>query len=274
MQWQWQKGNKLTYLTIPKWSQLGVEIAFSSRHGGISANPYASLNLGLHVGDEPEKVIKNREIFLSEFGLSLQSCILPQQVHGIKVSEVSNKELGLGMGEQSSAIPSCDGLITKEQIGLLSLYADCVPLYFYSPKAEIVGLAHAGWKGTANQIVNNVLTQIKQAGGASADCHVAIGPCIGPCCYEVGEDVAAYFLRGDFSVKNENSPILKQIGDRKYQLDLAKANYNLLLKAGVKAENISLANLCTACNPELFFSYRRDGNTGRMASFIVKHGRN
>jgi len=263
MEWEWRKQNNLLYLTIPQWLEWGVEVAFSTREAGVSEKPYASLNLGLHVGDDPDKVVENRMIFLSELGGSLQESVMAQQVHGINVTLVSDKDQGRGMREQISAIPDCDGLLTQDHTGLLCLYADCVPLFFYSPKTKIVALAHAGWKGTARQIVKEILARISQAGGSSDDCFAAIGPCIGACCYTVGEEVAENF-RENF---NE---VLSKTAERKYQLDLVKANLSLLLEAGVQAEHIAIANLCTCCHPELFYSYRREGITGRMAAYIKK----
>jgi YfiH family protein len=178
---------------------------------------------------------------------------------------VSHAEEGRGMWESTTAVPECDGMVTQEDIGLMCFYADCVPLLFFHPPTGMVGLAHAGWKGTVNKIIREVFKKIREAGGTAQDCFAAIGPCIGSCCYEVGEDVAAVF--------NENfndTDILARIIPGKYQLDLVKANLGLLLEEGVPPENISTANLCTSCHNDVFFSYRKERITGRMAAFIMK----
>lgn len=262
--WKWQRGKTLDYLTIPEWSKWGVKAVFSIRKAGVSKGPYSSLNLALHVNDQPEDVLQNRKIFLAEFGSSTENCVAAEQIHGIRVVSVSAKDKGLGMLEMKDAIPQCDGMVTVEGIGLFCFYADCVPLYFYNPPTGMVGLAHAGWQGTAQKIVKEVLTKIKSAGGFPEDCFAAIGPCIGSCCYQVGENVASIFR------ENFNDSILTEISKGKYRLDLVEANRILLISEGIPPENISIAGMCTACHSDLFYSYRREGITGRMAAFIIK----
>lgn len=263
--WKWQRGKKLDYFTIPRWSELGVKAVFSTRSGGVSKLPYSSLNLALHVDDNPEDVLHNREIFLAEMEYSAKDCVVAQQVHGTRVATVTAKDKGLGMLVMTDAIPECDGMVTSNEVGLLCFYADCVPLYFYDPPTGTVGLAHAGWKGTAHGIVREVLARIKAAGGAPETCLAAIGPCIGGCCYEVGENVVSVF-RENF---NKLSMFTK-IGQGKYKLDLVGANHLLLTAEGISPENISVAGMCTACFPDSFYSYRREGLTGRMAAFLAK----
>jgi YfiH family protein len=265
MGWEWNKGKRLNYLTIPEWSAMGVKLAFSTRNGGVSKSPYSFLNLALHVNDRPEAVLHNRELFLSELGCSAESCVAGEQVHGTKVFLVSEQDRSRGMQRMEGAIPQCDALLTLTDAGLLSYYADCVPLFFYCPPIKLVGLAHAGWQGTAKGIVKEVLTKIKSLGGLPEDCLVAIGPCIGACCYEIGEDVASVF-KENF---NDLSMFIK-LNEGKYKLDLAKANQMQLISEGIPTSNIYKAKMCTACHAEHFYSYRRDGITGRMAAFIMK----
>ncbi|HHV63862.1 MAG TPA: peptidoglycan editing factor PgeF [Peptococcaceae bacterium] len=263
--WKWQRGRTLTYLTIPGWSKLGVMAAFAVRTGGASENPYSSLNLALHVGDDPEAVLHNRALFLGELGYESKDCVAAEQVHGTRVLWVTAKDRGRGMQSLEDALPKCDGMVTGEKVGLLCFYADCVPIYFFEPRTGLIGLAHAGWLGTAHKIAQEMLTIIKSAGGRPENCLAAIGPCIGPCCYEVGENVL-----NAFSENFHNLAMFSSKGEGKYYLDLVKANQMLLLAEGLWPENISIAGLCTACQPENFFSYRRDGVTGRMAAFIGK----
>jgi YfiH family protein len=263
MGWEWKQGKTIDFLTIPHWTQLGAEVAFSARRHGVSASPYAALNLGLHVGDDPARVLQNRNLFLAEFGQPLAGCTAARQVHGTTVVTVTEADRGRGMREAESALPDCDGMVTGSDTALMAFYADCVPLFFFEPACGMVGLAHAGWRGTAHNIVKEVMNKLRTAGGKAEACLAAIGPCIGSCCYEVGEEVAICFRENFHQVLTASAP-------GKYRLDLVRANFELLVAAGIKPENIAVANLCTACRQEHFYSYRRDGVTGRMAALIRK----
>jgi YfiH family protein len=265
MRWQLFHGKNIDYLTIPEWSELGANLAFSLRDGGVSKAPYCSLNLALHVDDSPENVLQNRRIFLEELGCSFADCTAVSQVHGNKVIEVGEQDKGIGVRELDPNIPECDGMVTTSNIALLGFYADCVPLYFFEPQAKIVGLAHAGWKGTALNINQKILHKIQSLGGSLENCLVAIGPCIGPCCYEVGEEVATVFTK-----EARGSDLISKSGSDRYSLDLAGVNKSQLIREGICPEHIVQAPFCTACHKDLFYSYRREGSTGRMGAFIQK----
>ena len=263
MEWNLTSGKKLIYLSIPEWSQLGAMVGFSTRGGGGSKDPFTSLNLALHVNDDEIDVLHNRDIFLAEFNMDSENCVTAEQVHGTKINRVTTKDQGRGMKDIKTAFSKCDGLVTQDEIGLLCFFADCVPIYFFNPKIGMIGLAHAGWKGTAAKIVSKLIEEIRYAGGSDKDTLAAIGPCIRECCYEIDENVASFF-------KNYlGTPILKKQAE-KYKLNLAEANKEVLISEGVLPENIVISKLCTACNPDLFYSYRRDGLTGRMAAFVQK----
>lgn len=264
MAWEWRQGLYSNYLTIPGWEKEGIQIGFSSRQGGISNGPYRSLNLGLHVGDRADDVLMNRQRWLAEWGADWPDFTVGEQVHGSEVIWIKEEDGGKGSRELSSAIPGVDGLLTKGNLGLMAFFADCVPLFFYHPVVRAVGIAHAGWKGTAAKIGLKVLALLTEAGGDPADCWVGIGPGIGPCCYEVDERVTGYFR---FNCKGDS--LLKPVWPGHYQLDLWQANMEMLQNAGIRRENISLAGICTSCRAEEFFSHRRDGvPTGRMAGWI------
>lgn len=264
MSWKWNKRGSLTYLTIPKWQAEGIDLGFSTRVGGVSEFPYDSFNLGLHVGDDPTAVLENRKHWLDQWGASLSEVAVGEQVHGTNVLWVNKEDGGRGSRESETAIPATDGLVTQSPVGLMAFFADCVPLFFYYPDLKAVGIAHAGWKGTAHKIGQKVLECFEEAGGRTADAWVAIGPSIGPCCYSVDERVAAQF-RSNY----HDTPFLHSQEDGHYLLDLWEANKTLLLGKGVRPENIDVASTCTADNPEWFFSHRRDGAlTGRMAGWI------
>lgn len=159
-----------------------------------------------------------------------------------------------------------DGLITNiKGIALSTYHADCVPIYFYDKVNKVIGMAHAGWKGTLNNIaqvmVNNM---VKDFSSRLKDIHVALGPSIGVCCYEIGEEVAILFKER----YPYNSHILVE-KDNKIYLDLWNVNMVNLLNAGIRKENIYLSDYCTSCNTDTVFSYRKEkGTTNRMLAVI------
>lgn len=264
MAWQWRQGSILEYLSIPEWEAQGVQIGFSARKGGVSDSPYKSLNLGFHVGDKPKNVLENRSRWLSEWGAIWSDFVMVEQVHGTQVVWVDKESGGRGARSLETVIPKNDGLLTQSHMGLMAMFADCVPIYFYHPVIGAVGIAHAGWKGTLGKICLNVLDKLVLAGGKIEDCWVALGPSIGPCCYEVDQAVADRF-KSNF----EQTVFLNPLGSGRFSLDLGEANRNLLLDAGIKSDQIWMASTCTACNGESFFSHRREGApTGRMGGWI------
>ena len=264
MSWNWHKNESLPYLTVPRWQAEGIDLGFSTRVGGVSQVPYDTLNLGLHVGDDPTAVLENRKRWLDQWSVSWSRVAVGEQVHGTNVLWVKEEDGGRGILEVETSIPAVDGLVTQSNISLMAFFADCVPLFFYYPDLKAVGIAHAGWKGTAHKIGQKVLERFEEAGGCTEDAWVAIGPSIGPCCYSVDEIVAEQF-RANFG----ETPFLQTQGDGHYLLDLWEANRMLFLEKGVRPENIEVASICTADNPEWFFSHRRDGSrTGRMTGWI------
>ncbi len=266
MSWKWHTRGSLTYLTVPKWQAAGINLGFSTRVGGASLVPYDTLNVGLHVGDDPKAVLENRKRWFDQWGVPWTRVVVGEQVHGTNMIWVNENDGGRGANELETAIPAVDGLITQTSMGLMAFFADCVPLYFYYPDLGAVGIVHAGWKGTANKIGQKALKHFEEAGGCTESAWVAIGPSIGPCCYTVDEKVAV-----QFRLNYDKTPFLCSQGDGHYLLDLWDANRRLFLEKGVRPENIEVASTCTADNPEWFFSHRRDGaRTGRMAGWISR----
>lgn len=264
MNWTYQLGKSLTYLTLPEWKKQGVEIGFSTRKGGGGVSPYDSLNLGLHVGDVSETVLLNRERWLMEWDASWNDLAIGEQVHGVKVHVVEASDSGRGSRDLETVLPEVDGLVTTSSVGLMAFFADCVPVYFYHPALGAVGIAHAGWKGTVGKIVQRVLREIQALGGEPKECWAALGPSIGPCCYEVDDRVISLFAEAF-----QKTPFIKPTRPGHGMLDLWEANRQLLLEEGVLPENISIASICTACHTNEFFSHRQEGpKTGRMAGWI------
>ena len=241
---------------------------FSGRLGGVSEKPWDSLNMGLHVEDAPEAVLENRRRFLRALDLKAELAVSPEQVHGTEVYQVRDEDKGRGALAYAEAIPRTDALITDVPgVPLLLCFADCVPLIFYDEEHHAIGAAHAGWKGTVGGVAGNTVSAMQRAFGTEPDKLLAgIGPAIGPCCYEVGEEVEAQFR--EIWPRHADKLFSMQEGRRK--LDLWEANRQQLLSAGLPAANIECAETCTACQHKWFFSYRADGGrTGRLAAVIA-----
>lgn len=254
----WQFENLLKY------GEIGHFI--STRSGGFSASPYASLNLGLHAGDEPEKVLKNRKLLASSFGLSVEDFITSEQVHGGHTAVVTRKDIN-----RKSVIRATDALVTdNRRICLMILMADCLSIFLYDPEHRAIGIAHSGWSGTVNKIAENtVRAMIKEYGSAPEDIIIGLGPSIGPCCYEIKLDAVEKIQD---NLANDKEIILQR--DNKYYLDLGKANKMQLLTSGIAEENIEMAGICTRCNEDIFFSARaHQGRTGRFgAGMMIRVG--
>ncbi len=244
-----------------------LTVGFTTKEDGVSEGQYSSLNLGLHVNDSEAVVHQNRKILASKLDFSLDTWICSEQIHDNRVQKVTREHRGKGVFQYADGIQGTDGIYTNEtNILLTSCYADCVPLFFYAPAAGFIGLAHAGWKGTAKNIAGEMIAKWTQEEHIDlADIHVAIGPAIESCCYVV-----------DDRVINEVKQVLhhavlpfRTVSEGQYALDLKEVNRLLCIQAGVKEEQILVSSLCTSCEETLFFSHRRDkGKTGRMLSFI------
>ncbi|MFC7372091.1 peptidoglycan editing factor PgeF [Fictibacillus iocasae] len=249
-----------------------VIAGMTMREGGTSEAPYHSLNMGFHVNDNPETVRTNRTIVSAELNIPADCWTGSEQVHQAHIHKVSAKDAGFGSMDYESAIKMTDGLYTAEQdVFLTSLYADCVPLYFYNHRKKLAGLAHAGWKGTALDIGGQMVKRWADDEGAEVqDIMAAIGPSIGPCCYEVDDYVMSRMTE---VLGNKANRAAAPAGEGKYMLDLKEANRQLLISSGIREENITVSNFCTSCRNDLFFSYRKDGGvTGRMMSYIMLKG--
>jgi YfiH family protein len=232
----------------------------TARHGGVSAAPYASLNLGLHVGDDPEAVTENRRQVCAAVGADFEKYTLSAQVHGANVALVAPEQIGAGRLDRADAVPDADGLVILQPGAMVSvLSADCVPLIFYDPARHVGAVVHAGWRGTAAGIASRTVRFLeKQCCCRPEDLLVGLGPSIGPCCYEVSEEVARRVAEA------------AGIQATSRQADLAAANRRQLLAAGVRAEHIEEAGVCTSCQAEEFFSERKLGRpTGRFSTFVA-----
>lgn len=247
----------------------GVVHGVSTRLGGVSGVPFATLNMGFHTGDRPEAVIENRRRFLARLGTAPEASVWGEQVHGAEVTFVGSEHAGRGAYRYTDAIPGVDGLVTTTPgLVLAAAFADCVPVLLADREGKAVAVAHAGWRGTLAGVALRCVEILRAAGVASRRLLVAIGPSIRSCCYEVSEELAGRFERaiGPEAVKRTRraTPALA----------LAEANRMLLIEAGVPPEAIEISTLCTACRTDLFFSHRAEhGATGRLAAVVGRVGK-
>lgn len=243
-----------------------IRHGFSTRIGGVSQGVYNSLNLGVKTGDSIEDVEQNIQMFTAAVGLNYENLVVSDQVHGDIIKIVLEEDKGKGFFKERD-YHSVDGLITNiPGIPLLTIFADCVPIYFVDIAKKVVGLSHAGWKGTRLKIgKKTVEMMVCHYGSDPKDIVALIGPSIKKCCYEVDQFVINEFESSFGSVSSFTTP--KK--DGKYMLDLWTANKIVLLEAGLRDENIRNSNLCTSCHSDLFYSYRKEnGVTGRMGAII------
>lgn len=231
----------------------GVRAAFTTRRGGTSAPPYASLNLGPATGDDLAAVRSNRLALAHAAGFDPDRAVALSQVHGADVIEVDDVR-ARGFAGDLAGIGEADGLATGlEDVALVVQAADCVPVLMWRGDAARVGAAHAGWRG----LVSGVLPAVVQTMGAG-DVGAVIGPCIGTCCYPVDAALRDRMadLFGDDVVAGE-------------AVDLRLAARRSLMAAGLDGKDITDVAACTSCDGGRFFSYRRDGaQTGRQAGVV------
>jgi YfiH family protein len=238
----------------------GFLVAFTERTGGLSTGPHAELNLGLGTADDPKNVAENRLRACRALGIG--EFALAQQVHGARQVRVGPRHRGAGFIDASTAVSNADALVTATRnLPMAVLTADCVPIALVDPEKGSVALVHAGWRGVAAGIVAAALDAFAEPGRLLA----AVGPAIGPDHYEVGPDVALAV-----SAATEGGAVLLGGRTANQRLDLPGTVVRILKERGVRPGHIEPAGICTACEPERFFSYRRDGETGRQALIAAR----
>ncbi len=241
----------------------------TSRKGGYSKNHFEGLNIGFNVGDDNWNVLRNRKILSGATNIPLDSFTFANQCHTSNIHFVGNPLRGCGAADEKSSLKNTDGMITSVPgICIAVEAADCVPILLYDSKEHVVAAVHAGWKGTISQIAAKAVENLIHCYGSKpADIFAGIGPSIGPCCYEVGQDVYNEYRYTGFSKKDIIIPAQQQ---GKFFFNLWQANKNQLIELGVNPGNIETAAICTKCNSEKFFSARASGGkTGRSAAGIM-----
>jgi len=241
--------NKEYYLFNPCPGQ-GLVCAFSRRALG---------NMSLSYGDTRDS-LENRKDFLKELGIDYRDLVCSRQVHSSQIRYVTEKDRAQGALSYQGAIADTDALISdKKNLPLAVFTADCLSIFLYEPNRQGIGLVHAGWRSTQENITTKVIQSMRERFNIQAgDLYLGFGPAIRGCCYEVGEEFGDLFPHA-----------LIQRGGR-YYLDLVKINKKEALSLGVKDTNIFDSNICTSCQNDEFFSYRKEGaGCGRIMSVMA-----
>ena len=244
----------------------GAAHGFSTRRGGVSQGMWASLNLGVSRGDDPDHVRENYRRFFAAIGADGGRLAVTNQVHGGVVRTVTTADLRGGPCEKAGY--EADGLMTDlPGVTLLVYSADCIPILFYDPCRRVVAAVHAGWRGTAAGIASTAVARMREVYGCNpADILAAIGPGIGPDCFETHEDVPNAMTAALSTAVLQHIKI-KENG--KFAVDLKGINATRLEQEGLLPENIAVCRECTACLGDKYWSHRRLGtNRGSMAAAI------
>lgn len=257
------------YLTFPALERYPfVRHAFSTRIGGVSQNEFASMNLAFHRGDSEENVRENFRRFCAAAGFDDTTLVFSAQDHHTVIRRVGRENRGEGF-TKPKALKSVDGLITDEPgVTLVTHYADCVPLFFLDCRNKAIGLVHSGWRGTAAKIgAVAVESMHREFGSRPEDLTAAVGPSIGPCCFEVDIPV-----RDQFAALKELKPseFIREDGGGKFHIDLWEANRRILIQAGIPEQQVIVGGICTCCSSDWLFSHRASGGKrGGLAAFMA-----
>ena len=256
------------YLTFKKLEDYKfINHAFSTKFAGVSKNEFSSMNLGFNGIDANENVIENYHIFCDAAGFDFNSLVASSQDHHTNIRCVEEKDKGIGIYRPKD-MQSVDGLLTNvKNITLVTYYADCTPIFYLDPKNKVIGLAHAGWRGTVLGIAPKMIETMKEKYNSNpSDIICAIGPAIGKCCYEVDEPVYEKFAAIDgIDIESISKPTMQG----KYMIDLWNTNKYRLMSCGIREENIEVGDICTKCRSDLLFSHRAtNGKRGTLAAML------
>ncbi len=259
-----------------KSSMIKYPHGFSTRRGGVSEGIFASLNLGMSRGDDPEKVKENYRIFLDSCGITEKAFVCGKQVHGDRVMIVGKEHARVPYGYEE--LYEADGYVTKEKGVLLVVFtADCIPLLMADEKNGIVAAVHSGWRSTVLDIERKAVEAMCSLGAEKAEIAACIGPAIGKCCFEVGAEVidAVKELLGSeaeglYSLSKSNHGMPGEGVPAKYMLDLKGVLKRCLIRSGIPETHIDVIGDCTMCMPEKYWSHRyTKGERGSQASVIM-----
>jgi polyphenol oxidase len=249
----------LRVLAWPALDRYPVDALVTTRHGGVSAGAYATLNLSFGVGDRPQDVLENRRRAATALGAGLDDFVFGSQVHGATARVVTRADRGAGAAVAGAGVGEADALVTSDPGTVLGvLVADCVPIVLYDPGAHVLGCVHAGWRGTVAGVTGAAVAAMAALGTRPGDVIAGIGPAIGPDRYQVGEEVA----RAVREYFGERAPmVIRPDGTGRWLCDLWSANRLLLRDAGVAEDSIHVAAVPTGAD---FFSNRAARPCGRF----------
>ena len=239
-----------------------LQHAITQRAGGVSRAPFASLNLGLHVGDDENAVRQNRVIVAQNLNYNAHDCVFAQQTHGTNAHIVTPENRGRGAHDFADALPDCDAIIVNNsQIPAMILVADCAPLLFVDARLQLLAAVHAGWRGASSGIARKTVAKMcAEFGCHAADIRVGIGPHLCVDCLEIGEEVATQVL-----AEGSASTCIVRAGFTKPHLDLRRLIIDDLNGVQVLAGQIEALDICPRCCNDDYFSYRGAGGiTGRF----------
>ena len=262
----WKHDGNVLYGIFPMLNSDQITHGLSTRMGGVSTGCFTSMNLAYNSDDNQETVKINYQIFASALKVNLENAVLSHQTHQTNILKVTADDKGKGFARPRD-YESIDGMITNEaDIPLMTFHADCVPLVFFDPINNAIGLAHAGWKGTAYNLAGKMVEAMKQSFGTDPeDLLVGIGPSIRECCFIIRDDVRQVFLK-ELPYTDRH---IRFVSKNQWQLSLQNINTENLMRAGVKKSQVVDARICTCCRSNLLFSHRAQGtNRGTMAALI------
>ena len=210
-----------------------------------------------------------RRAVAEALGLEAESLVFMEQVHGAGIAVVGRDDAGRGLGRRETTVAGADAMVTSSsQIALVGLSADCPLVALWDTGSDLLAIAHAGWRSLAGEILKRLVERMVGRGASAAGLRAAVGPSIGACCYEVGDDVVEALVGSGIARRDH----LSRVGDRTH-LDLAGVVQHQLQQAGLGAASITAHPLCTMCRGDLFHSYRREGpGAGRQAMAIRRKG--
>jgi polyphenol oxidase len=260
-------------LPLLRWAdggELGVEVAVTTRQGGLSQAPFDTLNLGLHVGDDPRHVVANRAAAAAAFGVTLDDLVFARQVHGAGTALVGPAERGRGTRAEEDALDATDVLVTVTPgVTLAILVADCVPLALVDPEARVLAAVHAGWRGTAAGAVGQALRVMQEQGARAGGVHAFLGPAVHRDRYQVSDEVPRALAAAVHPADLEPA-VTRPDGPGHWLVDLVAANRQQLIAGGVRSERIVDCGATTG--DEAFFSDRARRPCGRFALLARLHG--
>ncbi len=257
------------YLSVPSFDATGlVTTCFTTRLGGVSAPPLESMNLGFDRGDGRETVLLNYNTVGQYVGFDATRIVAFSQVHGNDVFIATKRDAGEAFALNKR---NFDAVITAEKsLPIATYHADCVPVFLLDTRREVCGVAHAGWRGTVLKTAACAVSAMEKSFGSHPkDILAAIGPCIEKCCFETDRDVPDAVL-STFGAEGEK--YISRHGER-YNVDLAGLNAEALLECGILDDNITMADECTSCNSDLYWSHRKTGGIRgcMMAAIMLRH---